>query len=106
MNRVGIQIDEIDMRNELKQLCFNIKERSIDLIDFNILLLKKYKNYIVRDIQNFNPGLTFKLKEHLKKETNYSIEEIDSICRQSTINTWPESFRNDFLKKLCSRSSI
>ncbi len=43
--------------------------------------------------------LTFKLKEHLKKETNYSIEEIDSICSQSTINTWPESFRNDFLKQ-------
>jgi hypothetical protein len=99
MNRVGIQIDEIDMRNELKQLCFNLIKTSIDLIDFNILLIKKNQHYIVTDIQSFYPGLTFKLKEHLKKETNYSTEEIDSICSKSTFNTWPESFKNDYSEK-------
>ncbi len=63
------------------------------------MFLKKYQLFFFDDIENLYPGLTLKLKEHLKKETNYSIEEIDSICSQSTINTWPESFRNDFLKQ-------
>ena len=48
----------------------------INLIDFNIFFLKenlkKNKHFIVDDIENLYPGLTFKLKEHLKKETNYS----------------------------------
>jgi hypothetical protein len=94
-----VEIDAIDMQDVLEELTQSLWNNLFDSLDVNILFLKKYQLFFFDDIENLYPGLTLKLKEHLKKETNYSIEEIDSICSQSTINTWPESFRNDFLKK-------